>query len=60
MGSAPWSPSKALPYDLTALPRPPADKAMTFACRAHGMTSFLTQQTFGGSDGGGDEGRGMT
>ena len=56
--SAPWTPSKTLPWDLnySAPSDPQLARAMTFACRAHGMTSSLTQQTFGG--GGGGEGEG--
>ena len=52
MGS-PRTPSKALP---SAPPGPQLARAMTFACRAHSMTSSLTQQTFGG--GGGEGGGG--
>ena len=43
------------PY--SAPPDPQLARAMTFACRAHGMTSSLAQQTFGGCGG---EGLGIT
>ena len=51
------------PFQVSALwsystPRDPQlESVMTFACRAHGMTSSLTQQTFsgGGGEGGSHE-----
>ena len=38
------------PYSAPSDPQ--LARAMTFACRAHGMTSSLTQQTFGAGRGG--------
>ena len=52
MGSAPWTPFKALSWGLySAPPDPQLARAMTFACRAQVMTSSLNQQTFGGGGG---------
>ena len=55
MDSAPIPP-RLCPGTLQCSPDPQLARAMTFACRAHGMTSSLTQQTFGGGGGGGDGG----
>ena len=49
-------PTKSRELCASAPPDPQLARAMTFACHAHGMTSSLTQQTFGG--GGGGEGGG--
>ena len=40
---------------LQLSPDPQLARTMTFACRAHGMTSSLTQQTLGGGKGGSHE-----
>ena len=56
VGSAPWTPPKLCPGDLTALLQTPAGKRNDLRMRVHGMTSSLTPQTFGGGGSGGGGG----
>ena len=51
MGSDPWTPSKAPPWESYSTPRPQLARAMTFACRhdiIKNPTNFLVVVVWGG------------
>ena len=55
--TTPGLPPRLCSGTLQRFLRPPTGKGNDFTCRVHGMTSSLTQQTFGagGGEGGGGE-----